>query len=44
MRALYDDQLNKIYCLVHAEKLKYLVAEKAVNLLKTLSQGKTGTI
>uniref|UniRef100_A0A1X7TN16 Uncharacterized protein n=1 Tax=Amphimedon queenslandica TaxID=400682 RepID=A0A1X7TN16_AMPQE len=41
MRALFDQNLGRIYCLVHAEKLSYLVADKAIDLLSCLSQGIT---
>ncbi len=38
MRALYDNQTGRIYCLVHGEKLPYLVAEKAIDILKVLQR------
>ena len=41
MRALFDSSCGRIFCLVHAEKLNYLVAEKAINLLMYISQGFT---
>ena len=44
MRALFDQNPGRIYCLVHAEKLRYLVADKAIDLLSCLSQGLTGKI
>ena len=39
MRVLFSTEKGRIYCLVHAEKLTYLIAEKAMDLLKYLSQG-----
>ena len=42
MRALFDRDPGKIYCLVHAEKLSYLIADKAIDLLFYLSQGLNG--
>ena len=39
MRVLFSKENGRIYCLIHAEKLTYLIAEKAVDLLKYLSQG-----
>ena len=44
MRALFDQNPGRIYCLVHAEKLSYLVADKAIDLLSCLSQGISGKI
>ena len=44
MKALFDQNPGRIYCLVHAEKLGYLVADKAIDLLLCLSQGITGKI
>ena len=41
MRAIYDPEQARIYCLVHAEKLKYLIAEKAMDLIDTFSQGRS---
>ncbi len=41
MRAMYDPQQSNIYCLVHAEKLKYLVAERAMDLIDMFSQGRS---
>ena len=40
MRALFDEDRGRIYCVVHAEKLSHLVAEKAMDILKLLSQGR----
>ncbi len=42
MRAICDPDQHRIYCLVHCEKLKYLVAEKAMDIIDVLSQGRTG--
>ena len=42
MRALYDEERGRIFSVVHAEKLPYLVAEKSLDLLKYLSQGVKG--
>ena len=44
MRAIHDSSGNQIYSLIHAEKLKYLIAEKAMDLINFLSQGKPGTV
>ncbi|XP_019854153.1 PREDICTED: E3 ubiquitin-protein ligase RNF213-like [Amphimedon queenslandica] len=41
MRTLFDQYPGRIYCLVHAEKLGYLVSDKAIDLLLYLSQGIT---
>lgn len=42
LRALLDKDRGRIYCLVHAEKLNYLVADKAIDLLAYLSHGING--
>ena len=42
MRVLFNKEKGRVYCLVHAEKLTYLTAEKAMDLLKYLSQGIQG--
>ena len=43
-RALGDPQYNRIFCLVHAEKLSYKVCDLALQSLSVLSQGKKGSI
>ena len=42
MRVLGNQKNNQIYCLLHGEKLLYLVAEESLDLLKFLSQGNKG--
>lgn len=44
LRAINDPQKCRIYCLVHSEKLKYIVAEKTMELITMLSQGASGMI
>lgn len=42
MRVLGNQKNNQIYCLLHGEKLPYLIAEESMDLLKYLSQGNKG--
>ncbi|XP_019856423.1 PREDICTED: uncharacterized protein LOC109584956 [Amphimedon queenslandica] len=42
MRVLSNQKNNQIYCLLHGEKLPYLIAEESLDLLKYLSQGNEG--
>ena len=41
-RALGDPKGFRIFCLVHAERLSYLICDKALKSLSELSQGKRG--
>ena len=44
MRAMHDPKPSNIYCIVHAEKLKYVVAEKAMDLIDMFSQGRSSKL
>lgn len=41
-RALNDPGYRRIFCLIHAEKLLYSVADSAVQALQELSKGRKG--
>ena len=42
-RAVCDPEFKRIFCLVHAEKLSYQTADKALRSLTDIIQGKAGT-
>ena len=39
-----SNKSSKIYCMLHGEKLPYLIAEESMDLLKYLSRGNKGRI
>ena len=41
-RAVGDPEFNRVFCLVHAEKLTYQVSDKALRSLSELTQEKRG--
>ena len=41
-RAVFDPQFRRVFCLVHAEKLSYQIADKALHSLLYLIQNKSG--
>ena len=41
-RAINDPGFNRIFCLIHAEKLSYQVSDQALSALFRYSQGKQG--
>ena len=41
-RAAFDKEFMRIFCLVHAEKLSYQTADKALRSLTEVIQGRSG--
>ena len=45
MRSVKDSpSYNRIFCLVHAERLSYLISDKVLHSLAELTQGQSGML